>query len=54
MRVEVQAGSPESVEADVLAAPLLFAEGLTRPVADLNVRLGGLLERLAEQGEVTG
>ena len=54
MRVEVQAGSPESVEADVLAAPLLFAEGLTRPVADLNVRLGGLLERLAEQGEITG
>jgi leucyl aminopeptidase len=54
MRVEVQAGSPESVEADVLAAPLLFAEGLTGPVADLNVRLGGLLERLAEQGEVTG
>ena len=54
MRVEVQAGSPESVEADVLAAPLLFAEGLTGPVADLNVRLGGLLERLAEQGEITG
>jgi leucyl aminopeptidase len=54
MRVEVQAGSPESVEADVLAAPLLFAEGLSRPVADLNVRLGGLLERLAEQGEITG
>jgi leucyl aminopeptidase len=54
MRVEVQAGSPESVEADVLAAPLFFAEGLTGPVADLNVRLGGLLERLAEQGEVTG
>ena len=54
MRVEVQAGSPESVEADVLAAPLLFAEGLTGPVADLDVRLGGLLERLAEQGEVTG
>jgi leucyl aminopeptidase len=54
MRVEVQAGSPESVEADVLAAPSLFAEGLTRPVADLNARLGGSLERLAEQGEITG
>jgi leucyl aminopeptidase len=54
MRVEVQAGSPESVEADVLSAPLLFAEGFTRPVADLNVRLGGSLERLAEQGEITG
>ena len=54
MRVEVQAGSPESVEADVLAAPLLFAEGLTRRVVDLNARLGGSLERLAEQGEITG
>jgi leucyl aminopeptidase len=54
MRVEVQAGSPESVESDVLAAPLLAAEGLTRPVAALNDRLGGLLERLVEQGEISG
>src|SRR5438552_13902715 len=54
MRVEVQAGSPESVESDVLAAPLLAAEGLTGPVAALNGRLGGLLARLAEQGEITG
>src|SRR2546421_12346892 len=54
MRVEVQAGSPESVESDVLAAPLLAAEGLTGPVAVLNDRLGGLLSRLAGQGEVTG
>jgi leucyl aminopeptidase len=54
MRVEVQAGSPESVESDVLAAPLLAAEGLTEPVAVLNGRLGGLLARLAEQGELTG
>jgi leucyl aminopeptidase len=54
MRVEVQAGSPESVESDVLAAPLLAAEGLTGPLAELNGRLGGLLERLAEQGELTG
>src|SRR2546421_2900376 len=54
MRVEVQAGSPESVESDVLAAPLLAAEGLTGPVALLNDRLGGLLSRLAEQGELTG
>src|SRR5438094_271903 len=54
MRVEVQAGSPESVESDVLAAPLLAAEGLTGPVAALNGRLGGLLARLAEQGELTG
>ena len=54
MRVEVQAGSPESVESDVLAAPLLAAEGLTRPVAALNDRLDGLLERLVEQGEISG
>jgi leucyl aminopeptidase len=54
MRVEVQAGSPESVESDVLAAPLVYGEGLTRPAAALNGRLGGLLERLAEQGEITG
>ena len=54
MRVEVQAGSPESVESDVLAAPLLAAEGLPGPVAALNGRLGGLLARLAKQGEITG
>ncbi|HEY8501691.1 MAG TPA: M17 family peptidase N-terminal domain-containing protein, partial [Solirubrobacterales bacterium] len=54
MRVEVQAGSPESVESDVLAAPLLAGEGLTGPLASLNDRLGGLLGRLAEQGEITG
>lgn len=54
MRVEVEAGAPESVEADVLAAPLLASEGLTGPVADLDGRLGGLLARLAEEGELTG
>jgi leucyl aminopeptidase len=54
MRVEVQAGSPESVESDVLAAPLLDADGLTGPAAALDQRLGGLLARLAEQGEITG
>jgi len=54
MRVEVQAGSPESVESDVLAAPLLAGEGLTGPVDELNGRLDGLLARLAEQGEITG
>src|SRR2546423_4461195 len=54
MRVEVQAGSPESVESDVLAAPLLTAEGLTGPAAVLNDRLGELLSRLAGQGELTG
>jgi leucyl aminopeptidase len=54
MRVEVQAGSPESVESDVLAAPLLAAEGVTGPAAVLNDRLGELLSRLAGQGELTG
>src|SRR5213595_1765069 len=54
MRVEIQAGSPESVESDVLAAPLLAEEGLTGPLAALNGTLGGLLARLAEQGEITG
>ena len=54
MRVEVQAGSPESVESDVLAAPLVAEEGLSGPLAALNGTLGGLLARLAEQGEITG
>ena len=54
MRVEVEAGSPESVESDVLAAPLLAEEGPTGPLSSLNDRLGGLLGRLAEQGEITG
>jgi leucyl aminopeptidase len=54
MRVEVQAGSPESVESDVLAAPLLAEEGLRGPLASLNDRLGGLLGRLADQREITG
>src|SRR5919201_800372 len=54
MRVEVEAGSPESVEADILAAPLLAAEPLNGPVAELNGRLGGLLARLADDGELSG
>src|SRR5438067_29941 len=54
MRVEVEAGSPESVEADILAAPLLAAEPLNRPVEALNGRLGGLLTRLADEGELSG
>ena len=54
MRVEVQAGSPESVEADVLAAPLLASGDLNGPVATLNGRLGGLLARLSAEGELTG
>jgi leucyl aminopeptidase len=54
MRVEVEAGSPESVEADVLAAPLLASGDLKGPVATLNGRLGGLLARLSAEGELTG
>ena len=54
MRVEVQAGSRESVESDVLAAPLVAEERLSGPLAALNGTLGGLLARLAEQGEITG
>jgi leucyl aminopeptidase len=54
MRVEVQAGSAESVESDVLAAPVVAAEGPTGPVAALGGRLSALLASLAEQGEITG
>ena len=54
MRIEVEAGSPESVEADVLAAPLSASGGLTGPAAALNGSLGGLVARLVEQGEITG
>jgi leucyl aminopeptidase len=54
MRVEVQAGSPESVAADVLAAPLLASEPLGAPIAALNSRLGELLARLVDQGEASG
>src|SRR5438477_607606 len=54
MRVEVEAGSPESVEADVLAAPLLASATLAGPVAALNGRLDERLAELVEQGEVSG
>src|SRR5204863_827059 len=54
MLVEVEAGSPESVEADVLAAPLLASATLAGPVAALNGRLGERLAELIEQGELSG
>jgi leucyl aminopeptidase len=54
MRIEVEAGSPESVEADVLAAPLSASGELTGPAAGLNGSLRGLVARLVEQGEITG
>jgi leucyl aminopeptidase len=54
MRVEVEAGSPEEVEADVLAAPLLSGGPLAGVAATLDERLGGLLGRLAAEGELSG
>jgi leucyl aminopeptidase len=54
MRVEVEAGSPESVDADVLATPLLAAEPANKPVAALNERLDGLLAKLVDEGELSG
>ncbi|HEX6490411.1 MAG TPA: leucyl aminopeptidase [Gaiellaceae bacterium] len=54
MRVEVEPGSPEAVETDVLAAPLLAGEGLGGLPAELDERLGGLLGKLAADGELNG
>ena len=54
MRVDVEAGSAESVDADVLAAPLPSAETLNRSLADLDHKLGGVLARLLDEGEVSG
>src|SRR5207248_2802922 len=51
MRVEVEAGAPESVETDVLAAPQLAAEPLSSRLAAFDGRLGDLLSRLVEAGE---
>jgi leucyl aminopeptidase len=54
MRLEVEPGSPESVDADVLAAPLLAGNVLEGPAAQLDARLNGLLARLAREGELNG
>jgi leucyl aminopeptidase len=54
MRVEIEPGSPESVAADVLAAPLLAQDTLGGPAARLDERLHGLLRRLADEGELSG
>src|SRR5205814_1252155 len=54
MRVEVEAGAPESVETDVLAAPQLVAEPLSSRLAAFDGRLGDLLSRLVEDGEAAG
>jgi leucyl aminopeptidase len=54
MRVEVEPRSPESVTADVLAAPLTATGSLTGSAAQLDDRLGGLLARLTREGELSG
>ena len=54
MRLEIEPGAPESVEADVLAAPLLADAGVTGAAGALDERLGGALGRAAADGEATG
>jgi leucyl aminopeptidase len=54
MRVDVEPEAPQSVEADVLAAPQVASEPLSSQLAGLNGRLGDLLERLVAQGEAAG
>ncbi len=54
MRVEVQTVAPEQVEADVVAVPLAGEDGLTGAAAALDSALGGLLGRLADDGELRG
>jgi leucyl aminopeptidase len=54
MRLEIEPGSPESVAADVLAAPLLANGGLSGCAAGLDARLDGALARVAADGEATG
>ncbi len=54
MRLEVEPGSPESVDADVLAAPLLARGALEGPAAELDGRLNGVLTKLTADGELSG
>src|SRR5690242_6465066 len=51
MRVQVQAVAPEQVEADVVAVPLAEG-GLSGAAAAVDGALGGLLGRLASDGEL--
>jgi leucyl aminopeptidase len=53
MRVEVEAAKPEQVDADVVAVPLTD-DGLEGAIAELDSALGGLLARLAGEGELRG
>ena len=54
MRVEVQAVTPEQVEADVVAVPLAGDNELAGAAAELDSKLDGLLGRLAGEGELRG
>src|SRR5919199_6738109 len=54
MRVEVKAVAPEQVEADVVAIPFAEGDGLDGAAAALDSALGGLLGRLASDGELRG
>src|SRR5256714_15559016 len=54
MRVELEAGTPESVVADVLVAPQAAAEPPTGALAALDGSLRRRLDGLMEQGEVSG
>ena len=54
MRVEVQAVTPEQVEADVVAVPLTGDNVLAGSVAELDSKLDGLLGRLVGEGELRG
>jgi leucyl aminopeptidase len=54
MRLEIEPGTPESVRADVLAAPLLADGRLAGAAAALDERLDGMLSRLASEGEASG
>jgi leucyl aminopeptidase len=53
MQVEVQAVEAEQVEADVVAVPLAAGDGLEGAAAQLDSKLGGLLARLAGEGELS-
>ena len=54
MRVEVQAVTPEQVEADVVAVPLTADNELAGSAAAVDSKLDGLLGQLAGEGELGG
>src|SRR5689334_13043569 len=54
MQVEVQAVSPEQVEADVVAVALTDDNELAGTAAAVDSKLDGLLKRLAADGELRG